>query len=79
MNRVILWLLSIWTSISVFSQTDVFYEKPDGENIQNQEYEFVPDTDSPGVEVAPLEVNSEDEDIPVFVPNSAKEDGVISQ
>lgn len=55
-------ILGLWTTFSVFSYTDLSPE------MQNQptyeEYKFEPDPGNPGVEVAPLDVNAQDEDIP---------------
>ena len=50
----------------MFSQTD-FYEElrtPETPDTYSSPYDFAPDADSPDVEVAPLEVNDKDQDVP---------------
>lgn len=63
MNFIRFIVIGLWTSFSVFTYTDL------STKIQNQslpnEYQFEPDPGNPGVEVAPLDVNSEDEDVPI--------------
>lgn len=61
---------SLWTSVSVFSQNDLFSDisVEMKENVPIEEYDFEPDEGSPGVEVAPLPVNSQDKDVPYYVP-----------
>ena len=60
MKKFIFVLISIWTTISVFSSNDFTPSENQPETI----YPFEPDLESPSVEVAPLEVNKEDEDVP---------------
>lgn len=55
-------ILGLWTTFSVFTYTDL---SPDMQNqLPSEEYQFKPDPGNPGVEVAPLDVNSQDEDVP---------------
>lgn len=73
MKNIWLWVFSIWSSISVFSHTDLYDDLQEqmAQNVHNEEYEFVPDEGSPGVEVAPLKVNSQDQDVPLAKPDLA--------
>ena len=72
-------VVAVWSSISVFSSNAFF---PQNENEQTDgAYIFEPDADYPNVEVAPLDVNNKDEDVP-YPPSSSDsntlENGSIS-
>lgn len=60
-------ILSFVGVISVLSQTET-YEDINlklNELVSEQQYDFEPDEDSPDVEVAPLDVNNQDQDVPI--------------
>ena len=62
MKKIIAIFLSVWTTVSVFSSNEPEYI-----------YKFEPDAESPGAEVAPLEVNKKDEDVPNQLPSSSEQ------
>ena len=71
MKKLNLAVVAVWSSISIFSSSSFF---PQTENEQSDgPYVFEPDADSPNVEVAPLDVNKEDEDVP-YPPSSSDSD-----
>lgn len=67
MQKLAAILLSFLSAVTVMAQNDAL-ESINTEvekTITNPQYDFVPDADSPDVEVAPLAVNSEDKDVPL--------------
>ncbi len=62
-------LISIWTAVSVFSYSD--FSPAESMPQENNPYQFEPDAGSPGAEVAPLDVNAKDEDVPYPAPSSS--------
>lgn len=60
-------LLSFLSAVTVMAQNDALesINTEVEETITNPQYDFAPDADSPNVEVAPLAVNAEDQDVPL--------------
>ena len=60
-------LISFLSTIAVLAQNDALQDinTQVTETITEPEYDFAPDADSPNVEVAPLAVNAEDQDVPL--------------
>lgn len=71
MKKIIAIFLSVWTTVSVFSSND--FTPPDPQPEPEYIYKFEPDAESPGAEVAPLEVNKKDEDVPNQLPSSSEQ------
>ncbi len=71
MKKFITAVLSVWTTVSVFSSSD--FTPPESQPEPEYIYKFEPDAGSPGAEVAPLEVNKKDEDVPNQLPSSSKQ------
>lgn len=67
MHKFEIILLSFLSAVMVIAQNDAL-EDIDAqitETITEPQYDFAPDADSPNVEVAPLAVNAEDQDVPL--------------
>lgn len=71
MKKIIAIFLSVWTTVSVFSSND--FTPPESNKEPEYIYQFAPDAGSPGAEVAPLEVNKKDEDVPNQLPSSSEQ------
>ena len=71
MKKIIAIFLSVWTTVSVFSSND--FTPPEPQPEPEYIYKFEPDAESPGAEVAPLEVNKKDEDVPNQLPSSSEQ------
>lgn len=67
MHKLLVIILSFLSAVTVMAQNDAFEEinTEVQENITEPQYNFAPDEGSPGVEVAPLAVNSKDQDVPL--------------
>lgn len=71
MKKIIAIFLSVWTTVSVFSSND--FTPPEPQPEPEYIYKFEPDAESPRAEVAPLEVNKKDEDVPNQLPSSSEQ------
>lgn len=67
MKKIIAIFLSVWTTVSVFSSND--FTPPEPQPEPEYIYKFEPDAESPGAEVAPLEVNN----VPNQLPSSSEQ------
>ena len=67
MNKPSILLLSFLSAVTVLAQNDMLenINTEIKETIIEPQYNFAPDADSPNVEVAPLAVNAEDQDVPL--------------
>ena len=67
MQRFSVILLSFLSAITVLAQNDSLQDinAEITETVTQPQYDFAPDEGSPNVEVAPLAVNSEDQDVPL--------------
>lgn len=67
MPRFTVILLSFLSAVTVMAQNDGLesINAEIEETITAPQYDFAPDTDSPNVEVAPLAVNAQDQDVPL--------------
>lgn len=71
MKKLNLAVVAVWSSISVFSSSS-FFQQNENEQFDSP-YVFESDSDSPNVEVVPLDVKKEDEDVP-YPPSSSDSD-----
>ncbi len=67
MHRFAAILLSFLSAVTVIAQNDALEDinAEVTETVTEPEYNFKPDADSPDVEVAPLAVNKQDQDVPL--------------
>ncbi len=67
MNKPSILLLSFLSAVTVLAQNDMLenINTEIKETIIEPQYNFASDADSPNVEVAPLAVNAEDQDVPL--------------
>ena len=68
MNNIWVLFLGIWTSISVFSQSN-FYDNLHGnhqQSVQSKAFDFEQNADSLNAEITPLSLNEKNKNIPVY-------------
>lgn len=67
MHRFSVLFLSFLSAVAVMAQNDALenINTEVKETIIEPQYDFAPDADSPNVEVAPLAVNAQDQDVPL--------------
>lgn len=67
MQRFAAILISFLSTVAVLAQNDALQDinTEITETITQPQYNFAPDADSPNVEVAPLAVNTKDQDVPL--------------
>ena len=67
MHKFSILLLSFLSAVTVMAQNDALenINTEIQETIIEPQYDFAPDADSPNVEVAPLAVNAQDQDVPL--------------
>lgn len=72
---------SLFSSATIYIQNDMYNEPLPLEEAATDEdgdYDFAPDVGSPGVEVAPLDVNDKDEDVP-YPDTTDEEDDITDE